>query len=247
LRIQRPPQIPEEVRNELKNITNPLVRQLRLLPYQLAANTIGPTTLGHYSLGLPTYGRVTSPLRRYVDVLYQYQFAAWLTGRPLPFTETELRTVLCHVDATDRYIHQLQDRCERFFTLRYVQQQGDRLYDGIVYQLGSTADQLLASYVASSTSISTSSLATTTINISSSSTQNRDREAAVYLPSLGLHVRCIVPSHLVQIGDYLQLRPLFTSATHPLNIRFVYDHTLSLTEAQNLSSSFFSSFFTLST
>jgi hypothetical protein len=248
LRVQRPPHIPEEVRDELKDITNPLVRQLRLLPYQLTANTIGSTTLGHYSVGLPIYGRVTSPLRRYVDVVYQYQFAAWLTGRSLPFAETELHTVLCRVDATDHYIRQLQARCERFFTLRYVQQQGDRLYDGIVYQLGLTADQLLTSYVASSPSVSTSLLATTTTTTTTtptrfSSTQNKDREAAVYLPSLGLYVRCIVPSHFVQVGDYLQLRPLFKPATHPLNIHFVYDHTLSSTESQNLSS-FFSSFST---
>jgi hypothetical protein len=238
LRVQRPPQIPEEVRNELKNITNPLVRQLRLLPYQLTANTMGPTTLGHYSLGLDTYGRVTSPLRRYADVLYQYQFAAWITGRPLPFTETELRAVLHHVDATDRYIHQLQDRCERFFTLRYVQQQGERLYEGIVYQLGPTVDQILAAYATPPTTMSTVSAATTT----NSSFHNKDCEAAVYLPSLGLHVRCVVPSHRVQIGDCLQLRALFTPTTHPLNIRFVYDHTLSPDDIKNTSSTF-SAFF----
>lgn len=48
---------------------------------------------GHYALSLPAYAHVTSPLRRYADLVVQRQLAAFLDGRALPYTQDELGVI----------------------------------------------------------------------------------------------------------------------------------------------------------
>lgn len=48
---------------------------------------------GHYALSLPAYAHVTSPLRRYADLVVQRQLAAFLNGRALPYTQDELGVI----------------------------------------------------------------------------------------------------------------------------------------------------------
>lgn len=49
--------------------------------------------LGHYGLNLPAYAHVTSPLRRYSDLVDQRQLVAHVLGRPLPYTQHELEAI----------------------------------------------------------------------------------------------------------------------------------------------------------
>ncbi|MFZ3119812.1 MAG: RNB domain-containing ribonuclease [Variovorax sp.] len=48
---------------------------------------------GHYGLNLPAYAHVTSPLRRYSDLVDQRQLVAHVLGRPLPYTQHELEAI----------------------------------------------------------------------------------------------------------------------------------------------------------
>lgn len=48
---------------------------------------------GHYALNLPAYAHVTSPLRRYADLVVQRQLAAFLEGRAMPYTQDELGVI----------------------------------------------------------------------------------------------------------------------------------------------------------
>lgn len=48
---------------------------------------------GHYGLNLPAYAHVTSPLRRYSDLVDQRQLVAHVRGRPLPYTQHELEAI----------------------------------------------------------------------------------------------------------------------------------------------------------
>lgn len=141
LRVQVKPELPEHIARDplvtaasetLTPLTR-LVRELRLLPYSTTASTTTATELGHYSVGLEAYARVTSPIRRYSDLLFQYQYYAQLQGKELPFSSDLLKNLLVQVDVTSYYIHQLQQRCERYWKYKYLAQHAaQHHYYGVV-------------------------------------------------------------------------------------------------------------------
>ena len=51
---------------------------------------MGTTPARHATLGLPHYSQVTSPIRRYTDLLVHFQLKAHLRGDPLPFSREEM-------------------------------------------------------------------------------------------------------------------------------------------------------------
>jgi ribonuclease R len=48
---------------------------------------------GHYGLNLPAYAHVTSPLRRYADLVDQRQLSAMILGLPLPYSQDDLAAI----------------------------------------------------------------------------------------------------------------------------------------------------------
>ncbi len=140
LRVQVKPELPEHIARDPLVAAGDnvpplarLVRELRLLPYSSTASTTAASDVGHYSVGLETYARVTSPIRRYSDLIFQYQYYAQLQGKELPFSEDLLKQLLVQVDATSYYIHQLQQRCERYWKYKYLAQHAaHHYYYGVV-------------------------------------------------------------------------------------------------------------------
>jgi exoribonuclease-2 len=141
LRVQVKPELPEHLAldpivsaaSESMTPLTRLVRELRLLPYSTTASTTAASDVGHYSVGLETYARVTSPIRRYSDLLFQYQYYAQLQGKELPFSSDLLKQLLVQVDVTSYYIHQLQQRCERYWKYKYLaQHSAHHHYYGVV-------------------------------------------------------------------------------------------------------------------
>ena len=53
----------------------------------------GTKVLGHFGLNLPAYAHVTSPIRRYVDLVNQRILKAALKGYPSPYTADELTAI----------------------------------------------------------------------------------------------------------------------------------------------------------
>jgi len=140
LRVQMKPELPDHVAHDpfmsaasdsMTPLTR-LVRELRLLPYSTTASTTAASNVGHFSVGLEAYARVTSPIRRYSDLVFQYQYYSQLQGKELPFTADLLQQMLVQVDATSYYIHQLQQRCERYWKYKYLAQHAHHYYYGIV-------------------------------------------------------------------------------------------------------------------
>lgn len=70
----------------------------------------------HYGLGLDPYSQVTSPLRRYGDLVLQRQLCAYLDGEPPPYTPEDLLEVLAAVEATE----QQSKRIEAAVTQRWA-------------------------------------------------------------------------------------------------------------------------------
>ncbi len=72
----------------------------------------GASALGHYGLSLPAYLHISSPLRRYADLVNMRQMVAHLKGRPLPYTKDTL-TVLAE-DLNAAIERRKEERSEQF-------------------------------------------------------------------------------------------------------------------------------------
>ncbi len=74
----------------------------------------------HAGLGLDLYTQISSPLRRYADLVIQRQLAASLCGQPLPYTQEELFGVLDNVEKTSAQNRSLEREAEHYWMLEYL-------------------------------------------------------------------------------------------------------------------------------
>src|SRR3954466_2775990 len=88
----------------------------------------------HEGLGVSCYAWMSSPLRRYVDLVNQWQLAASLQGRRPPFTRTSegLLSALRAVEITYARYDEHQRAMETYWTLRWLLQEGRDSVDGAV-------------------------------------------------------------------------------------------------------------------
>ncbi len=85
---------------------------------------ISCTPQAHFGLGLAAYIRVTSPLRRYLDLVAHQQLRRHLKGAPL-LTENEITQRIGAVNALSNRIRQAERLANRHWTLVYLQQHPD--------------------------------------------------------------------------------------------------------------------------
>jgi exoribonuclease-2 len=97
---------------------------------------MGTKALPHAGIGVRSYAWSTSPLRRYTDLVNQWQILACLRhGRaaalaaPFKPKDAELFSIISAFDAAYTAYNAYQAAMERFWTLKYVQQQGIRELD----------------------------------------------------------------------------------------------------------------------
>ncbi|RUA01587.1 MAG: hypothetical protein DSY84_05150, partial [Candidatus Neomarinimicrobiota bacterium] len=62
----------------------------------------------HRGLGLEAYGRATSPMRRYVDLLVHQQLRAVATGAPPPWDETALMERAAQAETASRNVRAVE-------------------------------------------------------------------------------------------------------------------------------------------
>lgn len=74
----------------------------------------------HWGLGLSCYTQVTSPLRRYADLVQQRQICAHLDGTPPPYDSQRLLKVLATVEATDQQMRRVEAATTLRWALEYV-------------------------------------------------------------------------------------------------------------------------------
>ncbi|HUQ76892.1 MAG TPA: RNB domain-containing ribonuclease [Burkholderiales bacterium] len=88
----------------------------------------------HEGLGVSCYAWMSSPLRRYVDLVNQWQLVASLQGRRAPFTRTSegLLTALRAFEITYARYDEHQRAMETYWTLRWLVQEGLNRADGVV-------------------------------------------------------------------------------------------------------------------
>ena len=88
----------------------------------------------HEGLGVKQYAWSSSPLRRYVDLVNQRQIIALLKREPPPFAKRspELNEITRKFDVTYDAYADIQRELERYWCLRYLQQEGIREFDATI-------------------------------------------------------------------------------------------------------------------
>lgn len=79
----------------------------------------------HWGLGLPAYTQITSPLRRYGDLVQQRQLSAFIGGKAPPYTARELLEILTTVERTEQEMKRLDAAVTSRWALEHAAQ-GER-------------------------------------------------------------------------------------------------------------------------
>ncbi len=92
------------------------------------------SAIPHEGLGVACYAWSTSPLRRYSDLINQWQLIAALSDKPAPFAprSAELFAAMRDFDLTYAGYADFQRRMERYWCLRWLQQTGTEQVEGTV-------------------------------------------------------------------------------------------------------------------
>lgn len=95
----------------------------------MSRSEVGLTPAPHAGLGLPLYTQVTSPIRRYSDLLSHFQIKAHLRGEELPLTAEELQNILHSVIASAQEASFLERQTNRYWSLEYLRRHPDVVWD----------------------------------------------------------------------------------------------------------------------
>lgn len=128
-RSQPQPELPTE--EELIQLPTGLVRSCAIRRC-MTRSEMGIVPSRHATLGLESYSQVTSPIRRYTDLLAHFQLKAHLRGDPLPFSSEEM-TELTQGASTASYEATMVERqTKRYWALEYLRRQQDRVWDAML-------------------------------------------------------------------------------------------------------------------
>ncbi len=127
-RSQAPPDVPVETEGAGDLDSAAQIAILRTLkPSELTTHA-----QSHFTLGVGAYTQVTSPIRRYQDLLMHQQIKTWLrTRRPL-FTDGQLMAEFSEVDRLARALRRVENDTRRYWTLRYLEKHRDQVWEATV-------------------------------------------------------------------------------------------------------------------
>jgi exoribonuclease II len=86
----------------------------------------------HASLGLDSYVQVTSPIRRYTDLLSHFQIKADLKGQELPFSREELQEIVYSVSNSSYEATLVERQTNRYWGLEYLRRNSKCIWDVLV-------------------------------------------------------------------------------------------------------------------
>jgi exoribonuclease-2 len=113
----------------------------------------------HTGLGLDAYTQLTSPIRRFADLVIQRQMAAHLAGQPLRYEREELLEVLINAEAAEQEMKGIERKAVQFWALEYLARyRRDEQFEAIVIDkvgggyVVELSDIFIRGYLATSTS-----------------------------------------------------------------------------------------------
>lgn len=86
------------------------------------------TPIRHAGLGLETYTQVTSPIRRYTDLLAHLQIKAHLRGDPLPYTTEALQEIVLSVTTAAYEATLVERQTNRYWGLEYLRRHASEVW-----------------------------------------------------------------------------------------------------------------------
>jgi exoribonuclease II len=128
-RAQQQPELPPE--EELLMLPAGPVRGCairRCMP----RSEVSMTPFRHASLGLDHYAQVTSPIRRYGDLLAHFQIKAHLRGAAVPFPVPKMQEIILSLTPAVQEAVQLERQSNRYWILEYLRRQGNKIWDGLM-------------------------------------------------------------------------------------------------------------------
>lgn len=82
----------------------------------------------HFSLGLEAYTQVTSPIRRYQDLVIHRQILSFILGQPTPYSLDEMTRVISILESKNRILKEVEQQSFRFWSLKYLKQEQSRKF-----------------------------------------------------------------------------------------------------------------------
>jgi exoribonuclease-2 len=128
-RGQTQPELPDE--QELLQLPAGPVRYCairRCMP----RSEVSITPSRHASLGLDTYTQVTSPIRRYTDLLAHFQIKAHLRGEPLPFSMDVMKDLIYVVSSTAYEATLVERQTNRYWGLEFLRRHPDQIWQALM-------------------------------------------------------------------------------------------------------------------
>jgi exoribonuclease-2 len=103
---------------------------------QAGCTLLEPEPRPHACLGVPAYSPVTSPLRRYPDLMNQAQVLSWLrNGWPL-WSKEDLVRILPVITARVEAASRVQRYRTRYWKLEYFRERKDQMFSAVVVEDG---------------------------------------------------------------------------------------------------------------
>ena len=90
------------------------------------------TPARHASLGLDTYTQVTSPIRRYSDLLTHFQIKAHLRGAALPFSPDEVKDLMLTIASTVQEASLVERQTNRYWGLEFLRRNSSEVWQALM-------------------------------------------------------------------------------------------------------------------
>lgn len=94
--------------------------QFELLRRSFKRSHLSLSPAPHAGLGLSAYTQLSSPIRRYADLVTQRQFIAALRGEAFPYDRDELLRIITSAEATEVEIRRLEQASTTYWVLTYL-------------------------------------------------------------------------------------------------------------------------------
>jgi exoribonuclease-2 len=104
---------------------------------------MGMTPSRHAGLGLDTYCQVTSPIRRYTDLLAHFQLKAHLRGDELPFTIVQLQEIMQLVGNNAYEATTMERQTNRYWSLEYLRRHSGEIWEALILRWLREDDSLI--------------------------------------------------------------------------------------------------------
>ena len=128
-RYQEQPELPP--RDTLMQLPSGPVREFAICRC-MTKGLLGLYASRHAGLGLDAYAQVTSPIRRYSDLLAHWQIKAFLRNEPLPFTAEMLTEILQAIDPAIWDANQVEKQSVRYWGLEYLRRNKEVVWEALM-------------------------------------------------------------------------------------------------------------------